>query len=199
MTTTIIWAARALLLISTWSGVDAEPIHCGDMLHVKVQLINEAGVSPHDLTKAEREAAWLLLSLCVQLTWSSDGRGQGLEIHILPVPLVTGIDTSCLGVALPTLGRGNHAAVLMSHVQEVVAKHRDLIDTKTLLGHVLAHELGHLLLHTKTHSESGIMQANFGEFQLRMAYQRRLIFTESDRRHLLRNRNIAEAQTSSKN
>ena len=100
---------------------------------------------------------------------------------------------------MPTLGRGNHAAVFMSHVEEVVAKHRDVIDTKTLLGHVLAHELGHLLLHTKTHSESGIMQANFGEFQLRMAYQRRLIFTESDRRHLLRNRNIAEAQTSSKN
>jgi hypothetical protein len=88
---------------------------------------------------------------------------------------------------MPTLGRGNHAAVFMSHVEEVVAKHRDVIDTKTLLGHVLAHELGHLLVQTKTHSESGIMQANLGELQLRMAYQRRLIFTESDRRHFLRN------------
>jgi hypothetical protein len=105
MTTTIIWATHALLLISTWSGVAAEPIHCGDMQHVKVQLINEAGVSPDGLTKAVREAAWLLLSLCVQLTWSSDGRGQGLEIHILPVPLVKDINTSCLGLPCrPSVG-----------------------------------------------------------------------------------------------
>src|SRR6185437_16575864 len=105
MTTTIIGVTHALLLVSICSGVAAEPIHCGEMRHVTVQLINEAGVSPHGLTKAENEAAWLLLSLCVQLTWSSDERAQGLEIHILPFPLVKDTNTSCLGVAMPTVGR----------------------------------------------------------------------------------------------
>jgi hypothetical protein len=77
-----------------------------------------------------------------------------------------------------------------------VANHRDVIDTKTLLADVLAHEIGHLLLGTRTHSTSGIMQANFGESQLRLAYQRRLLFTASDRRAVLRNRTASQTQRS---
>jgi hypothetical protein len=152
---------------------------CHDMQNVNIQLINDAGVPPHLLTNAMREAAWLLTSLCAHITWSIE-KSEGLEIHILPAPLID-TNTSCLGIALPTFGKGNRGAVFLSRVQGVVASHPDLIDTKTLLGHVLAHEIGHLLLQTSTHGSTGIMQADFGASQLRKAYQRRLIFTKSDR------------------
>jgi hypothetical protein len=172
---------------------------CPEVQHVRIQLIDDARVSPHLLANAAGETAWLLTSLCVQLTWSVHERREGLEIHILPASLTQDKDTSHLGFAMPGFGEGNRGAVFMSHVQRVVADHRDLIDTKTLLGHVLAHEIGHLLLRTRTHSGSGIMQANFDESQLRMARQRRLIFTESDRRTAFRNREVAKAQRSRNN
>ena len=172
---------------------------CEELEQVRVQLNNDAGISPGLLTTAVREASWILSSLCVQLTSPLDGRSEDLEIHILPDPLTDATKTSCLGLALPTFDKGNHGAVFMSNVNEIVAEHGDLIDAKTLLGLVLAHEIGHLLLRTKTHSTSGVMQANFGPLQLRMAYQRRLTFTKSDRRAVLRNRHVAETLMNARN
>jgi hypothetical protein len=160
---------------------------CRDMHNVNIQLINDAEVPPHLLANAVREATWLLTSLCVHITWSIE-KSEGLEIHILSAPLIN-TNTSCLGIALPAFGKGNRGAVFLSRIQEAVASHPDLTDTKTLLAHVLAHEIGHLLLHTSTHVSTGIMQADFGASQLRLAYQRRLIFTESDRQTFVRIQN----------
>jgi hypothetical protein len=51
---------------------------------------------------------------------------------------------------------------------------------RSLLGHVLAHEIGHILIGSKEHSPSGLMKANWTTFELSSMQARPLPISQLD-------------------
>ncbi|HMF79532.1 MAG TPA: hypothetical protein VK604_27975 [Bryobacteraceae bacterium] len=153
---------------------------CNVVRSIPVRLINQAAVNPKVLTEAQREAAWVLKSLCVEVQWAPVPSTKALEMHITVRPLGAGIDKRALGVTILDAERGNRGAVFFSRVLAIKEMFGPLIELARLLGCVLAHEIGHLLLRARAHSPRGIMVANFGETEVLKAAQRRLLFTPFD-------------------
>jgi hypothetical protein len=54
------------------------------------------------------------------------------------------------------------------------------VDRSVILGHVIAHEVGHLLLGTNSHSQDGIMSAEWSGSELRRLAKGALLFTASE-------------------
>jgi hypothetical protein len=71
---------------------------------------------------------------------------------------------------------GCSAYVFYSDVQEL-AMAGDVPEFR-LLGHVFAHEIGHLLLGRKSHSQTGIMRAEWGDREMQTIARGCLFFTE---------------------
>jgi hypothetical protein len=74
------------------------------------------------------------------------------------------------------------AYIFHSDVREV-AEAEDVPEFR-LLGHVLAHEIGHLLLGPKSHSATGIMQAEWSGQALRTIARHFLFFNEQQSRRM---------------
>jgi hypothetical protein len=81
------------------------------------------------------------------------------------------------------LGTGSLATIYVNRVVALAA--RCGVDTATLMGRAVAHEIGHLLLGTATHAATGLMRAAWSQTALRTDSDWR--FTGADAR-LLRER-----------
>jgi hypothetical protein len=157
---------------------------CNVIRTVPIRLINEAAVQPKLVTAAEREAAYILKSLCVDLDWAAGPSTKALEMHITVAPLGPEITNRCLGITFLDAARGNRGTIFLSRVYALQAPYASRIGMGRLLGCVLAHEIGHLLLNSRAHSPEGVMIAHFGEAEVFQAAQRRLTFTRADREML---------------
>jgi hypothetical protein len=73
---------------------------------------------------------------------------------------------------------GFYASVFYDKVKDYAVLER--IDLAPFLGAVIAHELGHLLLGEHSHSNAGLMRADWSRKQLHIAEQRGLFFAPSD-------------------
>jgi hypothetical protein len=91
---------------------------------------------------------------------------------------------SALGFAMSRI-RFNHAVVLYPRIIQVVRANADQLDERTLLAHVMAHELAHLLFASPTHGE-GIMRANWSRREFKMMTERTLLFTSRQAHNLKR-------------
>jgi hypothetical protein len=168
-----------IVLFLTSLVLQATP--CRSWKPVDANLADLTGLNPAMLETAGEEARWLLKSLCVELRWSDHATGAvPLQIQVLSRPLIP-INDDCLGFAIPALG---HAAVFLSRIRQTEAYGDRVISLPTFLGCVIAHEIGHLLLHSSRHSDRGLMSASFTEKHMLAARQRRLLFSESDRKAL---------------
>lgn len=164
-----------------------------------VKLFNDAAVRDDLLHPAKGEAAWLLNSVCVDVSWipclvTSKSKltpckapVRAIELHILSSPARNEINEEALGIAIPHFGSGDHAGVFLSAVRETAARNAAIIDVSQLLGYVMAHEIGHLLLHSTAHSSKGVMLAEFRSSDLKKAGQRRLTFTPEQAEAIYRN------------
>ena len=151
------------------------------------------------LQRAKGEAAWLLESVCVNLTWvpcrvvsrsnliPCQAPAQAIELHILLSPATNDFTEDVMGVAMPHFGSGDHSGVYLSRVRQTVARNAGVIDISDLLGTVMAHEIGHLLLHSTIHSSEGVMRADFRPADLQKAGQRQLKFTPEQAEIIHRN------------
>jgi hypothetical protein len=95
-----------------------------------------------------------------------------IQLRILPGSMAErlGLPDGVLGVA-PGEESGRHLAYIFynrvaSLANELRSKrvHGDICGSASaaqILGHTMAHEIGHLLLNLETHSDSGIMRANW--------------------------------------
>jgi hypothetical protein len=178
----------ALLLVFALRA--AQGASCPRWESLPVKLFNEATVAEHALYLAQEEAAWLLKSVCVDLTWVPCGvvsrsnldpcqAPEGaIELHILPSPATDDYTEDAMGIAMPHIGSGDHAGVFLSRVRQTADRNNGIIGISDLLGHVMAHEIGHLLLRSTLHSAEGIMRAEFRTEDLRKAGQRQLKFTK---------------------
>jgi len=154
-----------------------------------IKLFNDAAVGENLLHRAKEEAAWLLKSAGVTLTWVPcpvvtrknlilcQAPARAIELHILPSPLTNDFSADAMGIAMPHLGSGSHAAVFLSRVRQTASRNPGVIDLSDLLGYAMAHEIGHLLLHSTTHSGEGLMRADLRPSDLKKAGQRQLKFT----------------------
>jgi len=166
----------------------AQCASCADLEPLPVKLFNDAGVGHRALDRAKGDAAWLLETVCVNVTWvpcpvvsrsnltPCRAPARAIELHILFLPATNDFTPESMGIAMPHFGSGDHSGVFWSRVRQTAAR-TGVIDSSDLLGTVMAHEIGHLLLHSNTHSSEGLMRADFRPTDLKKAGQRQLKFT----------------------
>lgn len=181
--------ARTIALVLLFALRTAQGAACTARDRLPVKLFNDAAVGNDVLHPAKEEAAWLLKSICVDVTWvpcavvslsnltPCEAPIRAIELHILPSPGTNDFSEDTLGIAMPHFRSGDHAGVFLSRVRQTADKNVGIIGVPALLGCVMAHEIGHLLLQSKVHSSEGLMRADFRPADLKRAGQRQLKFT----------------------
>ena len=147
---------------------------------IRVRLIDEDQLKLKMVEEAQEEAGWVLRSLCVDISWTSEPHVTAVDVRILALPLTPDVPEQSLGLALVGASHGLRGAVFLSRVRDTHRRFASDVKLTRLLGCVLAHEIGHLLLASGAHSSDGIMKAEMGREQAIKAGQRRLVFTFSD-------------------
>ena len=100
------------------------------------------------------------------------------QFTVTVVPQVLGYATALspvMGVARRT-PNGSTVHVFFRQVQDFARVHH--VDLRTMLAHVIAHEIGHLLL-SNAHSPTGLMQPAWDTALVREAVNGSLTFTEA--------------------
>ena len=189
-------ARIAVVLLLAFRVAQCAP--CTAWAPLLVKLFNDAGVGRRALDHAKGDTAWLLKSVCVNVTWvpcpvvsrsnltPCRAPARAIELHILFLPATNDYTAEALGIAMPHFGSGDHSGVFWSRVRQTAAR-TGVIDSSDLLGTVMAHEIGHLLLHSTTHSSEGVMRADFRPADLKKAGQRQLKFTPEQAEVIHRN------------
>lgn len=174
-------SSKILTIFLFGLSLHAGAMECNLVRTVPIHLVNEAAVPPRVLAAAQREAVYILKSLCVHLGWTAEPETDAIEMRITAAPIGPDIPNGALGITfLDPIGT-NRGTVFFSRVRAVERTYGRLVNLEGLLGCVLAHEIGHLLLGSRTHSREGIMVANFERAELLKAGQRGLLFTRDDR------------------
>lgn len=172
---------------------------------ITVELANAASVPHYNVFRAEATAAFLFERAGFKIDWvetSTDDRTPWVPIckdstdfnHFAVVIRrdegSARIHDTALGYAMPFSGLRNHAAVLWQSIFRAAQENADKVDSGTLLGMVIAHELGHLIMGSSTHGP-GVMSANWCRPDFIAIGQRGLRFTPAEIAQLhqgLRNR-----------
>jgi hypothetical protein len=149
-------------------------------LRLEVSVYNEASVQVHNVEIAERQASYLLATASVEVVWvncdeipcaGESGPGR-IILRIMQQRDTPGGEA--LGSAGFSGNRGLYTKAFYGNIQRKADQER--INAGTVLGFAIVHEIGHLLL-GRTHSEEGIMRANWTSSDLRRAAQGQLRFT----------------------
>jgi hypothetical protein len=159
---------------------------------ITIIVYNQAQAPDAILVEAEREAARILSQAGVRISWldcsvghfdavSQDTCQKGwgpTNIGLRVVAKPTGrLQDACFGFAtIPAL-----ATVYYDYKARFGGDSAGL-KLSTLLGCTIAHELGHLLLGPGSHSNQGVMQAEWRERQIRQALIGNLLFTHAQSR-----------------
>jgi hypothetical protein len=149
-------------------------------LRIEVSVYNEASVQVHNVEIAERQASYLLAAAGVEVEWvncdeisrAGESRPGRISLRIMQERDTPGGEA--LGSAGFSGNRGLYAKAFYGNIQRKAEQKR--MDAGPLLGFAIVHEIGHLLL-GRTHSEEGIMCANWTSKDLRRAAQGQLRFT----------------------
>jgi hypothetical protein len=196
---------RAITLVFLFGFSIALCPACTSWEQLPVKLFNDAAMESNVLEPAKEEAAWLLKSVCVDVTWilcpvvtvvnfaPCAAPTNAAELHILASPLTSEGGENVMGLAMPKAGPRGRAGVFLSRVREAVDSDPGVIGVPRLLGHAMAHEIGHLLLRSSIHSSEGLMRAGFRRPDLKKAAQRRLRFT-AEQASTIQQRVLAEAR-----
>lgn len=164
-------------------------------LGIAVRVYNYAEVSPATLRKSEKEASRIFREAGIETVWldcpTSVAKAAdcpacepplgalGVDLRILSKSMALRVRTGReqLGFALESQRPGSaSAAWVFYHRVEQLAESKD-VDQGQVLGHAIAHEIGHLLLGPDSHSNRGIMRANWDRKYLQDAAQGHLWFT----------------------
>ncbi|MGE5114335.1 MAG: hypothetical protein ACM3JB_26025 [Acidobacteriaceae bacterium] len=154
---------------------------------IVIAVYNDAAVPDRDLANAEERGTYVLRQADVNVLWANRSgltptgvrRDQvpiaftGISLHIIDKPQKAGGDV--FGMAfVASEGIGNYVDVFYGRIRALEAER---LDSATVLGYVMAHEIGHLLLGVQSHSKLGIMQPRWEPAQLRKASMGKLLFT----------------------
>lgn len=172
---------------------------------ITVELANAASVPDYAVSRAEAMAGFLFERAGFKIEWietSADDRTPWIPVckdstdaNYFAVVIrrdegSARLHDMALGYALPFSGGHNHAAVLWRPISRIVQENADKVNSGTLLGMVIVHELGHLVMGSATHAP-GVMSANWRSPDFVAIGRRGLRFTPSEVAQLhqgLRNR-----------
>jgi hypothetical protein len=185
-------------------GWGAQPGSLETKPAIWIRVDDYANVDRKTWMDAERVTAGILRKAGVESRWADYGPTASgtpgssaypglfilsdIQLKILPGLMAErlGLRDGVLGVA-PGAETGRRLAyILYNRVQALGDRqssrrvHGDICgsaSTAQILGHAMAHEIGHLLLNLKTHSDSGIMRANWDVRMLQDACYGYLLFT----------------------
>ena len=173
-------------------------------LTVTIHVNNFAGVDHKTLIEAENVATGIFRKAGLQTRWinpavsSEDGQEKStaermsnlshIQVIILP-PLMAerlGLPNNVMGLAPGAEPDRQRAYVFYDKVKALAeSQMRTRISGGVstyairvqILGHAIVHEIGHLLLNLESHSDTGIMRANWDLKQLQDACYGYLVFT----------------------
>lgn len=158
---------------------------------VTVRVYETAQLDPSVKTAALNLARTTLAAAAVDVSWKPCGPGAGAALCDRPPAgeLVLRIVRSTvrydrrslpLGDALVNTSSADAilATVYLDRVVRVAKAAR--MDTRTLLGYAIAHELGHLLLASSSHNTRGLMRPIWRDEELRSARSADWSFTAQE-------------------
>jgi hypothetical protein len=197
--------ALSLLVISFVPQMAAGARTDSATIHLTVSVFNDAAAPASVMSQAQERATLILRRAGITLVWLDCGTPgnappnsgcsdlsypQHLSVRLVSHPGRLSKDT--FGQTFQNAsGEGNYALVFFNAL--VSSKKVEIVKTRDLLGHIIAHELGHLLLGSDSHSATGLMSAVWQAKELRQASQGNLFFT-NDQQDRIRARCLA-AQT----
>src|SRR5258708_2452823 len=109
---------RSTILALLFALRTAQCATCTAWERLPVKLFNDAAVGNEMLHPAKEEAAWLLKSICVDVTWvrclvvtrsnltPCEAPAGAIELHILSSPGTNDFGEDTLGIAMPHFGSG---------------------------------------------------------------------------------------------
>jgi hypothetical protein len=171
--------AAVLLVFSTSLMADPQTTS-----NLTVRIYNNAGISPEDLRLATLEAEHILRKANITTSWvecwyrttesprATEHCHEPLGSNTLTLRLQAATSAAAtkvvsMGFALVNLqDRAPFLATVYSDRVEAVARSAN-VDTRSLLGRAVAHEIGHLLLNTNRHADAGLMREKWTRVQLR--------------------------------
>jgi hypothetical protein len=173
-----------------WSGDGSIPAE----QTIFVRLYNPARVNEKELARATAHVDRIFSQAGIRVKWSFCVGGYPLPEGDPcldtgdPATLSLGLTNAAprqaklnsLGYTetLP-LGRWR-GAVLYERVEELAHRYQPMASQAAILAMVMAHEMGHMLLASTTHSNRGVMRANWSIEDVRLIGQRRLVFSREE-------------------
>jgi hypothetical protein len=170
-------------------------------LVITMRVRDTAGVPDDVLTKAQGDVTRIYREAGVETVWltpdllaaeSNAARRAALTVAILSMEQTERIDSATTSYRLGFTARsgagdGRVAYVMYDRVEMLTGGNG--LDSARVLAIAIAHEIGHLLLPFNTHSQTGVMRADWTKADLHLA-QRSLTFFTPEQGTLLR-RHIA--------
>ena len=159
---------------------------------VTVRVYDATSLNPELQAAALAVAGEALASAAADVAWKSCearipgqdcDRPPGNELVVRIVRSTAELHLKQLPLGDAFVDTGSGAAVLATIYVDRVARvaHAARMDTATLLGYAVAHELGHLLLASSTHNIEGLMRAMWREDELRSPRSADWRFTDQER------------------
>ncbi len=154
---------------------------------ITVLVYNYASIHAAELAQIERDAGTIYAGAGVAVEWLDCPLSPACPIQLTPVNLVLRLMPAALAAHLPRVQHGLGFAMLPEDGSFAMTANvftdeaaNVALDSATLLGAVVAHELGHLLLGVGSHSHIGIMRAKWRHKELTMIVQHVLTFTATE-------------------
>ena len=160
-----------------------------------VRLYDYAGLDPRTLHLARKQAEALFAKAGVRWRWQQCRTSAGdapsdagcaertgphlLQLRLHPRKMAKKMAGGFLefGYAIPV--EDGHGVIAGVYVERADVTAREVgLDLHVVLGHLMAHEIGHLLLGVASHSRSGVMQAKWGDHEMRLARVGAIEFSE---------------------
>lgn len=156
-----------------------------------ISVYNDANVPPDAMASAETTAGRIFRLAGLEVRWilctpSADPAPKAAacseaafprHLHVRVLMRSRNLTRSTLGVSyLSADGTGCYTDIFFAPITDLHSTSGQ--ETGPILGHVIAHEIAHLLLGTNSHSEGGIMRAQWQREELLGANKGELLFTK---------------------
>jgi len=170
-----ITSADALLALALAVSVYCSPVvAANDTIEITVRVRDEAAIPKRIRMLAEKEAGSILEKAGVHVVWVDCVRpapdswycpgGGPLTFGLwMQVAAPARVHSNCLGFAFIGASGEPHATIIYSRI--LGAAHDTGVDSSSVLGVAIAHELGHLLLQSTEHG-TDLMAPRWGFHEL---------------------------------
>lgn len=166
------------------AGMNVQAAHNSQPPDVTVYLKGDAPPAFAVDNRARAIVNWMYARIGVRLAWSNNAPVRG-RVSASSVPIEISFVSEgpknehpgALAFARPFADGANAITVMYGQIQTIAGR---ATHERSLLAHVMAHEIGHVLQSVVEHSEAGVMKAQWSEEDLYAMQKKPLEFTPDD-------------------